>query len=438
MVEDPRCLVAALAVAVEELQAAELAEVEPRALLDTMRQLEVVRRRLDAATDGLVARCEATAAYFEDGHKSTKSFVKAVGRLPGGEALGRVQTVRALPCLPEVSAAYASGKVPTGCVRAIARVAANPRVRPFLEIADPIFAEMASSLTHDEFCDWLRQWEELADADGAGEAAELGHERRHVSLVRNDIDGTWHLEGDLGDLQGTVMADIFEAFCEAELDADLAWAKEHIGDDFTLDQLPRTPRQRRADALFAIFRRAMAQPADAKDPEPLVSIVIDDETLEREIARAAGVPVADDPARIDDAMCHTVSGDRLHASAALAALVVGHVRRVVVDSAKNVIDLGRKRRLFVGSSREAAKIQALLRDRGGTGCGWPGCDTGHRRLQVDHRRSFGQGGPTDVDNSGLYCGVHNRLKETGFRPVLAPDGTWTIIRPDDTPTTPAA
>ena len=184
--------------------------------------------------------------------------------------------------------------------------------------------------------------------------------------------------------------------------------------------------------------RAMAQPGDAKDPEPLVSIVIDDETFERELARAAGVPVHDDPSRIDEAVCHTVSGDQLHPSAAVAAALVGWVRRVVVDSASNVIDLGRRRRLFTGSSREAAKIQALLRDRGGTGCLWPSCDTHHRRLEVDHRRSHAGGGPTDVDNSDLACGVHNRLKEHGLRPVFAPDGTWTILRPDGTPITPAA
>ncbi len=438
----------------DRLSSCPLDDVEPRELLACMRALEVVRRRVDAGTDRLVDRCDTTAAYRADGHRSTKAATKHLGRLPGGEALARTQTVRALRVLPCVAAGYTAGVIPTAGMRAIARLVANPRVKPFLAVADPVFAEMASELAHDDLCDWLKQWEALADADGAGDTAERNHERRSASFGRNDIDGTWHGEFDVGDLQGVIIADIFDAFVQAELDADIAWAKAHHGPDFCLDQLPRTARQRRADALFAVFRRAMAQPADAKNPEPLVNIVIDDESLTIETQRACGETVTDDPERLvatrseQDAderarptsrpVCATVSGRRVHPSAALAALMVGYVRRIVIDSSSNVIDLGRRRRLFTGSSREAAHIQALVRDRGGTGCLWSGCDSPFRRLQVDHRQPYHRGGATDIANSGLYCGVHNRLKEHGFRPVFADDGAWTVVRPDGTPITPAA
>ncbi len=427
-----------LADVAEKLLSCDLDDVAPRALLRSMRELEVARRRIDAGTDRLVDRCESTTAYFEDGHKSAKALVKHLGRLSGAEAVARTQTVRALTTLPAVAEAYRAGRIPTGCIRAIARTAANPRVRPFLGVADPVFAEMASELGHDAFCDWLKRWEALADADGAGEVADREHERRSARIQRSDIDGSWHVESDHGDIQGAVMAQVFEAFVQAELDADIAWAKAEHGPDFAMDQLPRTPRQRRADALFAIFRRAMAQPFDAKDPEPLVSIVIDDESLAIEADRAAGESVAADPERIDTAICSTDSGVRLHPSSALAALVVGHVRRVVIDASSNVIDVGRRRRCFTGSSREAAQIQALLRDLGGAGCLWSGCDTWYRRLQVDHRRAYHRGGPTDVGNSDLQCGVHNRLKEHGFRPVFDADGSWIIVRPDGSSITPAA
>lgn len=39
-------------------------------------------------------------------------------------------------------------------------------------------------------------------------------------------------------------------------------------------------------------------------------------------------------------------------------------------------------------------------------------------------------GPTDVANSQTLCGVHNRLKESGFVPVRGPDRRWSIRRPD--------
>lgn len=437
----------ALAAAVASLQSLDLSSLEPRLFLLAIRDVERLRRQLDAGTDRLVDHCDTTGAYVEDGYRSTAPCLKHSGRLSGPESHRRVQTARRLRVLPAVAAAYQRGEIPTEMVRAIARIASNPRVEPLLEIADPVFAEQASVQDHDAFIDWLARWEALADADGSAEASQLGHERRDARVWRNDIDGTVHLEAHTGGLQGAVMADIFDAFVAAELEADLAWAKEHLGEDFAWADLPRTNAQRRADALFAIFCRAMAQPADARNPEPLVNIVIDEETLAEEIRRTArGTTAPDDankpaewaPSRVDDMICHTTAGARLHPSDVIAALIVGHVRRVVVGSASNVIDVGRKRRLFTGIARDAAILQAIIRDRGGTGCRWPGCEAHHRRLQVDHRLAWTRGGPTSPDNSDLHCGVHNRLKETGFTPVRGPDGTWTILRPDDTPITPPA
>lgn len=188
--------------------------------------------------------------------------------------------------------------------------------------------------------------------------------------------------------------------------------------------------------MVEIFRRACAVPADAKTPKPLVDIVIDQQTFEEELTRAAGQPVEPDPLR-SGRRCHTLSGTPIPPADAVAAAIVGHVRRVVVDAESNVIDLGRRRRLFTGSSRDAALLQAMLHGHAGLTCGHPGCDTPVGWLQVDHREPAARGGPTDVANADLLCGTHNRLKERGFVPIRGPDGTWTVLRPDGTPITPA-
>jgi hypothetical protein len=429
---------AALDEAVCLVQSASLDGVSPKEELALVRRLEVLRRRLDHGTDLTVGHLDASAAFSADGHKTAKGALKAIGRLPGPEAHGRVQTSRALRRLPLVEAAYGRGDIPTEHVRAIARTVSNPRVAEWVAGADPIFAHHATKLGYDDFVAALRQWEALADADGADQASEQSHERRNATLHESGVDGSFDLQGGFGAFQGAVMAEIFERYETAELHADWAAAREVHGDGARVEHLARTPAQRRADALFEIFRRAAS--ADGPSREPLVNIVVDQHTFEEEIRRAAGEDVTVDPNEdLTARRCHSIDGSQLRPSEVLAAAVLGHVRRVVLDSAGNVIDLGRRQRLFTGSARDAAFLQSLLRSPGGLGCLWPGCDASGRCLQVDHRDPARRSGPTDVANSDAYCGFHNRIKERGFRPVRDGDGTWTIHRPDGQgPITPPA
>lgn len=246
---------AALEEAVGRVQTVSLDGLGPAEELALVARLEVLRRRLDHGTARAAGHLDASAAFSLDGHKTAKGALQAIGRLSGSEAFGRVQTARALRRLPLVEAAHARGEIPTGHVRAIARVVSNPRVAEHVVGADPIFAHHAAVLGYEDFCAVLRQWEAYADADGADQAAERSHERRNGSLLPG-IDGSWRIEGGFGSLQGAAMAEVFERFETAELHADWAAARAVHGDDARVEHLSRTPAQRRADALFEIFRRA--------------------------------------------------------------------------------------------------------------------------------------------------------------------------------------
>ena len=104
----------------------------------------------------------------------------------------------------------------------------------------------------------------------------------------------------------------------------------------------------------------------------------------------------------------------------LAAAAVGHVRRVVIDEAGVIIDLGRRRRLFTGSAAKAAELQHAL-DRADR-CLWPGC--GRLRTEHDHVAEWDRDtGPTDVANEGPLCRPHNLIKTRGYRTWRDPDGT---------------
>ena len=131
-----------------------------------------------------------------------------------------------------------------------------------------------------------------------------------------------------------------------------------------------------------------------------------------------------------DQLCMTTSGIPVDPAVVVAAMLVGHVRRIVLDAAGRIIDVGRKRRLFTGAGREAVALQALIDSRDGR-CIWPGCGR-RRRLQIDHTTEHQHGGTTDVCNGGLLCGPHNRHKSHGYTIWRDPSGHWHTYRPDGT------
>ena len=101
--------------------------------------------------------------------------------------------------------------------------------------------------------------------------------------------------------------------------------------------------------------------------------------------------------------CETTAGVAIDPFDAIVASMIGQVRRVVMSSPSTVIDLGRKSRLFTGSSREAI----FLRRRK---CVWPGCSA--LTCEADHRTPWAKGGTTSPDNGDPLCRKHNRYKAT--------------------------
>ena len=115
---------------------------------------------------------------------------------------------------------------------------------------------------------------------------------------------------------------------------------------------------------------------------------------------------------------------------AVAAAIVGHVRRIVVDGKGRVVDVGRKRRTFTKAARDGALIQSILDGLGGR-CLWPGC--GRHRTQMDHTKEWHRhGGCSDLANSSIFCLIHNILKSHGYNAWRDDHGIWHLTRPDGT------
>lgn len=89
--------------------------------------------------------------------------------------------------------------------------------------------------------------------------------------------------------------------------------------------------------------------------------------------------------------------------------------RVVLDSASQVIDVGRSQRVAHGATNRALRA----RDRG---CRWRGCDRTVSWTSAHHVVHWVHAGRTDMDNLALLCRHHHWLVH---------EGRWQIVRGED-------
>ncbi|CAN5904178.1 hypothetical protein BH23ACT2_BH23ACT2_22310 [soil metagenome] len=470
----------------DALRAAGVDPVDAADASDLIGEVEHVGRRVRAAQVELVDQIDRQGLHRADGHASAKVLVRHVAGLSDAEAHRRASAARALRSLPAVREAFAVGDVGVCHVERIARAHANVRVRERLCGHDQALAAHARALGYRRFDGLVTDWVRRADEDGTRDASQRSHDNRDAKMVQ-DFDGSWRLTAGCGSLQGAELYEILRWFTEAEFATDWAAARERHGDAATTGDLGRTDGQRRGDALYEIFQQAAgARAATPGGSQIVTNIVIDHATFERELRRlfgtdpgpahtgfgagnadetgpadtafgAAGVtpdgagtaegdgstpgdapdddaapdgngtPVGVAPSGGFGFRCSTLDGHPVDVTEAVAAALIGHVRRAVIGADSVVIDLGRRRRLFTGPAQLAARL-------GATHCYWPGCHVPVTDCQTDHLRPWGdrRGGSTNPGNGGAACGKHNRHKERGFTVTRDPAGHWYTYRPDGT------
>ncbi|BCB76272.1 hypothetical protein GCM10022251_25230 [Phytohabitans flavus] len=179
-------------------------------------------------------------------------------------------------------------------------------------------------------------------------------------------------------------------------------APRHDGDE------PRTPAQRRADALVAVCDLATRteQLPDNGGQRPHVVVTVPFAALREQV----GAGTLDTGGRVSPAQVRQLACD-------------AQIIPAVLGGDGQVLDLGRTRRLITGSLRRALE----LRDRG---CAFPGCDRPPRWCHGHHIRAWVESGQTSLDNSVLLCGYHHRIIHSGQWTVrLAADGLPEFIPP---------
>jgi hypothetical protein len=400
-------------------------------LVAMLGSLERQHRALAASRAEVVEALDRRRVFRRDGHATVHGLVRTVTRCPTRESKDLLRTGRLLREHPEIAESLAAGELGVAQAHLLGEARAHPRCGDqFAEIAEAL-VEAARTLKFSELETLIGSWIAAADMDGANRDAAEAHAGRDA-FIHVGRDG-FLFEAKGSALTGSAIKEVLERFTQAEFDKDWAWAKEEFGEAATGAQLPRSDRQRRADALMAVFEAAVCVPADARAPEPVVNLVGDAATFAKVLAIYFGLPIdaaTDEVVRelvpLSRRRCATTSGVPVAPNDLLAAAIVGHVRRVVLDSRSVVIDLGRTRRLFTGAARFAAHF-------GRSRCYWPGCEVPAARCQTDHLEEWQHHGTTSPGCGAPGCPHHNRFKTNrGYRVTRSADGGLHVVRPDGT------
>jgi hypothetical protein len=350
-------------------------------------ELHRLSARLESFMTEATAAFEAGEQWAAEGAKTAASWISSRCRVPRAAAKRRVRLGRTLRHLPEVAGAWREGAIGTEAAQAIAS-ARRHRTEASMSRDEEMLVDQAAQMGFEDFYRALSYWKQLADPDGACASDEERKASRNVFL-ETSFSGMWLGQMTLDPISGSIVSNELNRLEDDLFEADCAEAKERLGRSVRIDELSRTSGQRRADALVEMATRSRSAPADGVRPAPLFSVFVGYETLHGRISELE-------------------NGTVLHPSVLEPWMDSAYFERAIF-SLGNRVDVSVRARLFSGGTRRAIE----LRDRI---CTHPHCYEPAESCQVDHIRTYAQGGPTTQENGRLLCGFHNRLRNQQERP----------------------
>ena len=369
----------------KEIEAAfaELAELCPTSLTegevaDYAERAQRIRSLADAHCVRAAGRLEQAGVWALDGAKSPTAWLAWRCRISRGRASSAVVAARSLRAMPRVEEAMLAGLITIDHVRLLG---AAQSAAPEAFAADEdrlVHAAVVAPVLRLETV--LRYWRVAQAPDDEEAQALRRHTERRVHCSRS-FEGMVVLDALLDPVAGEIVARELERLTAALFEADLAEARERLGEGFALDALRRSPAQRRADALRLMAERSAAKPAGATEARVLLHVLAGHESVLR--------------------MCELSNGVVLTPGEVLQVLDRADVERVIFDGPSKVIDVGVRQRLFRGATRTAVE----LRDRE---CTHPSCGVRFERCEIDHIVPYAEGGLTTQANGRCGCPYHHR------------------------------
>ena len=374
---------------------AELGKLDPAGLGDDeLADALVGVMRADSALGSVCARlageADARKVWADDGSKSCSGWLGRQAGRPVGECRGLVRRARRLRHMPVTAAAHGAGDISVAHVERLIR-AAKVNLEAFATDEEMLVGH-ARDLRFDDFCRALDYWCQLHDPDGTEDHARDRYAQRRLHLSET-LDGTGVLDAWFDPVGFAQFRTALERIDNELWEHDWADARDRLGEQATEADLARSGAQRRCDALVEMARRATSVPAGAKQPRPLITVLVDYPTLAGRV-------------------CELSTGPVLTPGEVLPLLNGADVERVVFDSPSRVLDVGQRQRLFTGATRRAVEV----RDRR---CDIDTCTTPAHRCDIDHIQPYGDGGLTIQTNGRLRCPAHHTGRRR--RPPPNPD-----------------
>ena len=302
------------------------------------------------------------------------------------EAKRDVESATRLAELPVTSEALASGEIPAGHARLIARASSES------PIDETVLVEAANTQPFDEFARTVkRHQQDQADDDGQS-LLDRQRKNRKARIFESPDSGMFVLSGEFDQITGARIATALTAK-ERQL-----WHRED-------PKARATPQQRMADALAELI----CEPAgDGKSAGTDLLVIADFDVIKQQL---------DNPRLADGSAIPIVELHRLALEANLLPSIF--------DTKAQDMWLGRKQR----TASEAQRVALIARDQHCIGC-----SANPLWCRAHHIIWWSKNGPTDVDNLVLVCDdCHHKIHDHGWQVYKHPEtGKYHLKPPNPT------
>ena len=364
---------------IESLRAEAVTELPDARIEEDLKELHLAVEQLEAERLRRLAEIDRRGLFERDGHLSAAAWLVRRFRLGWGAARDLVRMARGLASMPRTREAVESGDLSLSSARVL--VGAHGAEPEAFAAAEPLLVEAARIHQVADLGRVAAFWRQAVQRERGIDPDEARFARRRffASVL---LDGMVRVDGDLDPETGEALLSALRAVLDTDARAPGA------------DQDPRTPAQRRADALGEVCRAWLDRsdrPIVAGE-RPHVTLTVDVATLsDADPTASPQGPVAelDHVGPVASSTARRISCD--------AALM-----RVVMAGPSEPLEVGRRTKIVAPALRRAV----IVRDRT---CRFPGCDRPHTWCDAHHVVHWAEGGATSLGNLLLLCRPHHRV-----------------------------